>query len=210
MLSSLEIQNFKGIKQGKIEDLAQVNILVGRNNSGKSTILDALVLLRAPIIGQDYLNRSGIEQILTRRVDRGRGNLAYDELWFRMGTGDPLTLRAALGTEATLTEQWNSRGNTNRPEASVELRNASDSPTAQKWKSSGDSGTARHYRNTNAWPAIKNNTNEGVATFLSLVHILEPNLIHQEFDEGLWFELAKDRKDKKVIGMLNHIYQTDI
>jgi hypothetical protein len=210
MLRSLEIQNFKGIKQGKIEDLAQVNILVGRNNSGKSTILDALVLLRAPVIGQDYLNRLGIEQILTRRVDRGRGNVAYDELWFRMATGDPLTLRAALGTEVTFTEQWKSRGNTNRPEASVELRQASDGAMLHKWVSSGDSGTARNYRNTNMWPLIKSQANEVVATFLSLIHILEPNLIHQEFDEGLWYELVRDRKDKKVIGILNDIYQTDI
>ena len=50
MLRSLEIQNFKGIKQGKLEDLAQVNILVGRNNSGKSTILDALVMMRSAVV----------------------------------------------------------------------------------------------------------------------------------------------------------------
>ena len=87
MLRSLEIQNFKGIKQGKIDDLAQVNILVGRNNSGKSTILDALILLRSAIIGQDYLEENGIQQILSRRVDRGRGNFNYDELWYGMRTG---------------------------------------------------------------------------------------------------------------------------
>ena len=71
MLRSLEIQNFKGIKQGKLEDLAQVNVLVGRNNSGKSTILDALILLRSAILGLDHLNALGPEQILKRRLDRG-------------------------------------------------------------------------------------------------------------------------------------------
>ena len=75
MLRSLEILNFKGIKQGKIDDLAQVNILVGRNNSGKSTILDALILLRSAIIEQDYLEENGIQQILSRRVDWGRATL---------------------------------------------------------------------------------------------------------------------------------------
>ena len=93
MLRSLEIQNFKGIKQGKIDDLAQVNILVGRNNSGKSTILDALILLRSAIIGQDYLEENGIQQILSRRVDRGRGNFNHDELWYGMRTDEPVLLK---------------------------------------------------------------------------------------------------------------------
>jgi hypothetical protein len=210
MLRSLEIQNFKGIKQGKIEDLAQVNILVGRNNSGKSTILDALVLLRAPVIGLDYLNRSGVEQILRRRVDRGRGNLSYDELWFRMNTDDVFTLSAAFGTGAALTEQWTSSGNTIPPTASVELRKALPGPIVFQWVTREGRDTARNYRNASIGLQIKGQTNEGVATFLSLIHILEPNLIHQDFDEGLWYEVVKDRKDKKVIGVLNHIYQTDI
>ena len=71
MLSSLEINNFKGIKSGTISDLAQVNVLVGRNNSGKSTILDALLLMRCAFAATDYLGNNGIEQIVKRKVDRG-------------------------------------------------------------------------------------------------------------------------------------------
>ena len=88
MLRSLEIQNFKGIKQAKIDELAQVNILVGRNNSGKSTLLDVLLLMRCPWVRIDYLNVDGFQQIHERRVRRERVNprLALRLMWAMMTT----------------------------------------------------------------------------------------------------------------------------
>ncbi len=47
MKTELYMKNFRGIKEGKIE-FSQVNILLGPNNSGKSTILEALFLLPNP------------------------------------------------------------------------------------------------------------------------------------------------------------------
>jgi AAA15 family ATPase/GTPase len=44
MLNSLRILNFKGIKNVEISSLGQVNLIVGKNNSGKSSILEALML----------------------------------------------------------------------------------------------------------------------------------------------------------------------
>ena len=210
MLSSLEIQNFKGIKQGKLEDLAQVNILVGRNNSGKSTVLDALILLRSAVVGYDYLDRAGVEQILKRRVDLGRENIGYDELWFRMQTGDVIGLDAIFRTNAALKERWQSKGNTNQPEGSFSVAKTPASRIGHEWNGRGDRNHARNYINSNLWQEIKAQTSETVATYLSMIHILEPTLIHRAFDEGFWYELAKDRKDKSVVEMLNDIYQSDI
>lgn len=42
---NLEIIGFRGIRKAKIEDLSRINIFVGQNNSGKSSILEALFLL---------------------------------------------------------------------------------------------------------------------------------------------------------------------
>ena len=209
MLRSLEIQNFKGIKQGKIDDLAQVNILVGRNNSGKSTILDALVMLRSAIVGTDFLDRIGVEQIIRRRVDHG-GNLSYDELWFRMDTGEPFNLIAELTTGPVVREVWQPQGNTNVPSAHVDLSRSTAGPRLHSWSSARNRGPARTYRNTDQWETIKAVTDEGLAIFLALIHILEPSIIHQPFNEAFWYELAKDRKEKKVIDLLNDIYQTDL
>lgn len=45
MIKSLTIQNFRGFKSLKLEDLAKVNVIVGDNASGKTALLEALFLL---------------------------------------------------------------------------------------------------------------------------------------------------------------------
>ena len=42
MIRTITIGDFKGIKSGKVENLAALTILVGHNDSGKSTVLDAV------------------------------------------------------------------------------------------------------------------------------------------------------------------------
>src|SRR5258708_17317679 len=45
MLTKLEISNYRGFKSYGVTGLARVNLLVGRNNSGKTAILEGLHLL---------------------------------------------------------------------------------------------------------------------------------------------------------------------
>lgn len=42
MLDSLQIQNFRSLADFRVEKLGRVNLVVGRNNSGKSSVLEAL------------------------------------------------------------------------------------------------------------------------------------------------------------------------
>lgn len=44
MLTAVEIKNFRGIKEGKVEGLNAVNVVVGPNGSGKSSLLEAIFL----------------------------------------------------------------------------------------------------------------------------------------------------------------------
>jgi len=53
MIKTLELKNFRGIKEGKIE-LAPMTILIGPNNSGKTTILEALYLAPNPFRKAPY------------------------------------------------------------------------------------------------------------------------------------------------------------
>ncbi|MGD9888129.1 MAG: ATP/GTP-binding protein [Halothiobacillaceae bacterium] len=45
LLNNLEIDGFRGLNRLKIEKLGRVNLLVGRNNSGKTRVLDAIRVL---------------------------------------------------------------------------------------------------------------------------------------------------------------------
>ena len=48
MLNVLQIDGFRAFSQYAVEDLGRVNLFVGRNNSGKTTILEAAEILLAP------------------------------------------------------------------------------------------------------------------------------------------------------------------
>jgi len=45
MLKSLHIKNFRGFRDLKIDSLKRVNLITGQNNTGKTGVLEALVLL---------------------------------------------------------------------------------------------------------------------------------------------------------------------
>ncbi len=48
MLKSLKIKNFRCFEEFDLQQLGRVNLLVGRNNSGKTSILEALHILNSP------------------------------------------------------------------------------------------------------------------------------------------------------------------
>ena len=42
---NIEIKNFRGIDHLKIDNFSRVNVFLGQNNSGKSTVLEAIAML---------------------------------------------------------------------------------------------------------------------------------------------------------------------
>lgn len=62
MIERLRLENFKGIVQGEIE-LAPLTILLGANNSGKTTILEALFLAPNPFRKVPFIVRGGDKAI---------------------------------------------------------------------------------------------------------------------------------------------------
>ncbi len=48
MITSVEIEGLRGIRKGRLEGLAPLTVLTGPNASGKSTVLDALLIAASP------------------------------------------------------------------------------------------------------------------------------------------------------------------
>ncbi len=61
MITSVTIEGFRGVREGVVEGLAPISILVGPNNTGKSTVLEAIAALE---LGEDAL---AVVRLLMRR-----------------------------------------------------------------------------------------------------------------------------------------------
>lgn len=94
-VESITIEHLRGIRGGSLTHLGDVNLLVERNNSGKSTVVEALLLLahhaaegRANPLGYDRLHRCALAR------NESRGHL--DTLWYQEQTGAPIAVVAKL------------------------------------------------------------------------------------------------------------------
>lgn len=63
MLTSIRIESLRGIRSGAIEEIGPLSVLVGANGSGKSTILDALLLAGGGAPGD------AVGRVVKRRVE---------------------------------------------------------------------------------------------------------------------------------------------
>jgi energy-coupling factor transporter ATP-binding protein EcfA2 len=79
LISSIEISNFRGIHEGKLEKLSPLTILVGPNGCGKSAVLDAM------LIGSIWDTSVGIVQAVQRHPQVNEG--AKWLLWRSGGNG---------------------------------------------------------------------------------------------------------------------------
>jgi hypothetical protein len=79
MLTRIGIENFKGIKRCEISNLGKVNVFVGRNNSGKSSILDALCLIRSAF--NPMLFNEPIPELLLKRKAIERSLYVLRNFW---------------------------------------------------------------------------------------------------------------------------------
>jgi len=57
MISGIQIRAFRGVRQGQVDKLSPLSILVGPNNSGKSTCLEAIACVG---LGSDGANIAGL------------------------------------------------------------------------------------------------------------------------------------------------------
>ena len=88
-ITSVELTNFRGIASCSVK-LGSLNILVGRNGTGKSSFLDALAFLRDSIresLDHSVRNRGGITEV--RRRSGGHPTHFSIEVRFRLPSGAP-------------------------------------------------------------------------------------------------------------------------
>lgn len=218
MLKSINIANFRGISQGHLDGLEQVNMLVGQNNSGKSTVLEALILARAPIKLVDRLGRHGIKDLLERRV-ADRAQLDFRELWYRLNTENKI----GLGLEFVDEYQFNMEiRHTDMFEYTLEFK-PKDAVYAKeifKVDPASDSIFAPwvHGQTVRAYPTVARNLNERFSfseenvKALGETMLIDADYIHkmESVERSLWQNIKARRKDIEIRQTLNETYDLNI
>lgn len=102
MLTKFEVENYRGFKSFRMDGLAEVNLLVGMNNSGKTALLEGLQLLTSagdPAVLSEIASRRG-EHIISRE-EVNRIQVLVDAAHFfhghSLGPGSAFTLKGDNG-----------------------------------------------------------------------------------------------------------------
>lgn len=74
---NIEIKNFRGIDHLKIDDFSRVNVFLGQNGSGKSSILEAILMLSG-------MSNPGLPQNINLLRSRGVVGQYLDETLCRL------------------------------------------------------------------------------------------------------------------------------
>ncbi len=195
-LDAVEIHGFRGIGEGKLEGLQDVNFLVGRNNSGKTTVVEAISRAAHHVVAA----MGASADVLSRDRDEHWQSVRQDP------TPYPLEL-AQIHPDAA---RWNVTLSRGEAAYGLAYRAGASGP----WSASGPGSTSG--------PGIAQLEPFALCTddatsdpswlpFLAGVTTFRPaDGADRAVERTLWPLLISTRTDKILITALNHIYGTRI
>jgi hypothetical protein len=199
-VKSISISRFRGIREGVVGDFADVNVLVGRNNSGKSTVVEAIHRLamaipaggaepvRMGLGGRFPANPAGGADPLGRNAFniwppvRGENGPFPPELWYNLDQSETITVTATVGKpdapgHEVLTLSLFQQGN--------------DLSTPLEWNYAGQAGADVHE----------------IIRFLAAAGVFRPeDARNVAIEQNLWPKLIGPRGDKHLTQALNTIF----
>ncbi len=214
MLKALKIYRFKGVREFELSDLTDINILIGRNNVGKSSVLEALYLASAAFELEDPLGRGDkITYLLNRRGERGltweRGKEA---LWYGYDDSEAIRIELELGRDRII-DIW-LRGDHEHP--SISLEPGSTEPIlfcrhCQMYYHQARWGQAVPLESVMKKAAMDKVVLESMEFFKGMAFI-DTTLLRniKRAEEKLWTPLLMERLDKLVLEVLKTGYNLPI
>ena len=99
MFRDIKIDSYRGLREATLEDLDRVNVVIGENNSGKTSVLEAI-----QILGQDNVldNLVSVDKARysSNRMRMGSSPSKYDSLLYSFPTGS---------SKIRIAANWNGR-----------------------------------------------------------------------------------------------------
>lgn len=235
VITSLSVTGFRGIRNCKLTDLSEINIFIGRNNSGKSSLLEALYLASAAFEFSDPFHRypNKIEHLLNRRCKRG---FKWDQvrsreiLWHGYNSIKPIKIAMELTEGRKLTIEllnWHPNPMIRVGQDVIKKHLPTYEPRnlicfrppflAELEEETRIEIRGKHVREMQKiFREILNTALEGegdeVTAFLKNIMLIDTSLLHEmeRAERTLWSDLLKERQDKLVTQVLKQGYDTDV
>lgn len=213
MIRTIDLHNFKGIKDGEISGLGDINIFIGPNNSGKSTLLDSVYLMNHIFSSRDILGN----HIPTYITSKKAGNTNLDSLHWKYKSNKPVHITPGIDVDRnqmTGIELEYSMLNWQLKDY-LQIEEYIDGDTIKR--ETTNSKIQKNYDST--LEAIAYHREDILSNYFeSLYQSIVPTLyIHsgifqilEQIETQVWNGLYKDRSDRKVINKMNDIYNTTV
>lgn len=202
MLTQLSIENFRLFKQLQVNDLAPVNLIVGKNNAGKTTLLEAFYLLVSSephrVMRDLLISRGEYLSFMEDRPQRLPSQLQYDFAHLFYGHQLDASQVACLEGKGEKFYQ-------------LQITYLPESDTSDTVNGSGDKPPRLHFgqKDNGQWGELKNV--DGYLRRYQDYRFIQDNILYistNQFDyphlASLWDKLITSSKTKKqnVIEML--------
>lgn len=131
MLESVRLKNFRGFKDTELCPLSQITLISGKNNAGKSSVLEGIFLLLAHAL-DDPFSKLDHFRGMPKPSPKNQSYMIWGNLFHKMDTSKKMQIIAGIdGDKAVLTY---ARDNGYRPPSDVILRPESDVKAASSVK----------------------------------------------------------------------------
>jgi AAA15 family ATPase/GTPase len=215
MIQNISLSKFKGIKEGEVENLSEINIFVGPNNSGKSTILDSIYLLSSAYNTTDPLDNEIVEYVTSKKAGRSsiqslhykykdEKNIQFQIIGKRLQR--PINYTFA-GNGWIFDGQFNIWFNEDESNKNLEYYRTADNDNK-----SSNIPIRESVKNLRNVPDLAKNFYKDNRENLSNSIYLHSGIfeVFPKIERKVWENLVFERKDKKVIEKLNSVYNTNI
>ncbi|HVC94342.1 MAG TPA: AAA family ATPase [Pirellulales bacterium] len=189
-IRSLSIKNFRGVREGRIDGFTDVNVLVGRNNSGKTTVVEAITRAAMGSGLQNDLFGRPVEQFWQQARAGVTPGDAQSLLWYRQDTSNDVDIVGVVDDDdgARKSEELVYRMNMSPQGAGM---------TAHPRLNQSVQGST-------ALEAAKRQL------FCAGITVFRPaDAFNSGIEENCWRHLLSDRRDRLLTETLNEVFGLD-
>jgi predicted ATPase len=216
MIESLHIRNLRGVRECSINGLTDVNVLVGRNGVGKSTVLEAIYLASSWAELHDHLGRDKVDYVVARRASRRN----WDALWFAKNVEEEIEITLDFKPLGTLRFKI-TYSNPASP-VLLELTREIASELLEKYRLTEPLYYDLHQNKlwnpktgeySPAIPEVRDyllSKLGAVVEFLRGVMFIDSRLSVSDVELKIWSRLLDRRLDKKVVELIREEYEPNV